>query len=211
MTCSRAIQLHQATMLNSIPGAWLQLICMLALKWSQSKHTHNISFTPTAVGPRGFSTAHLSVLHILGFKQWKHELFARDIHNYFQLTNHLEDFHAVTNKGESAPSPHGTALSTFVLLDSTALKRGGTKLKLIKAGTEECLVISLLRLQEAARRSSLLVWGSENGSDHLSPARAEGLVWGPTLRASVTANEDEAVKRKRLRHTDMPAVSWWLF
>lgn len=38
MTCSRAIQLHQVTMLNSIAGAWLHWFACWLQQWSQSKH-----------------------------------------------------------------------------------------------------------------------------------------------------------------------------
>lgn len=108
------------------------------------------------------------------------------------------------------PSLHSKALEHFVFLASTALIWGATKLKLIKRGT--CDFLSKITGNCKVKHPAAC-WSEawRKGSNQLSPARAKGLLYGLPLQSSVTTKEDEVVKRKWLRQTDTPTVSWLWF
>lgn len=98
-----------------------------------------------------------------------------------------------------------------VFLDGSALMWSGSKLKLIEAGTEECLVTSLLRLQEAARRNILqpaalrLRWhGATTCHRPWSRSRSRASYVGSRC---VRLSWQRKMKRTRLRQTDTPMLS----
>lgn len=93
------------------------------------------------------------------------------------------------------PSLHSRATEHFVFLASTALMRGATKVKLIKGGT--CDFLSKITGNcEVKHPAACWSEAQRKGSNQLSPARAEGLLYRLPLRSSVTTKEDEVVKRK---------------